>query len=102
MRVRNIFLIVLFSFSINCVFAQEKEINYSSDIEGTLKDNICVITKESPESTKYTLKQVTYYRYSSRQYVKESISYKWSTSKEDKKLTDAGYKLTGKTRKKCS
>ncbi|MDY4790364.1 MAG: hypothetical protein SO179_07360 [Bacteroidales bacterium] len=39
MRVRNIFLIVLFSFSINCVFAQEKEINYSSDIEGTLKDN---------------------------------------------------------------
>ena len=80
---------------------KEVNITYSCK-EGTLKDNKCVITKESPESTKYTLKQVTYYRYSNRQYVKESISYKWSTSKEDKKLTDAGYKLTGKTRKKCS
>ena len=87
--------------SSNSEDTKEVNITYSCK-EGTLKDNKCVITKESPESTKYTLKQVTYYRYSSRQYVKESISYKWSTSKEDKKLTDAGYKLTGKTRKKCS
>ncbi|MDD2577621.1 MAG: hypothetical protein PHV76_08975, partial [Bacteroidales bacterium] len=51
MRVRNIFLIVLFSFSINCVFAQEKEINYSSDIEGTLKDNGRMIVVFSSANT---------------------------------------------------
>ena len=87
--------------SSNSEDVKDVKITYSCK-EGTLKDNKCVITKESPESTKYTLKQVTYYRYSTRQYIKESISYKWSTSKEDKKLLDAGYKLTGKTRKNCS
>ncbi len=90
-----------------CIITTENEektdvnITYSCK-EGILKDNKCVITKESPESTKYTLKEVTYYRYSTRKYVKESISYKWSASKTDKKLLDAGYKLTGKTRKNCS
>lgn len=69
--------------------------------EGTLKDDKCVIVKESTESVKYTLKTVTMYRYSTRKYVKESISYKWSTSKEDSKLIKSGYSLTGTTRKNC-
>lgn len=69
--------------------------------EGTLNNNKCVIESTKEESTKYTSKNVIMYRYSTRKYVKESISYKWSKSKEDKKLIDAGYKLTGKTRKNC-
>lgn len=68
---------------------------------GTLKDNKCVLVNEKEESTKYTLKKVTMYRYSTRTYVKETISYKWSTSKEDSKLIKSGYSLTGKTRKNC-
>lgn len=43
-------------------------------------------------------KQVTYYRYRTRSYVEGTTTYKWSSSKNDKKLLNAGYKLTGKTR----
>ena len=43
-------------------------------------------------------KDVTYYRYRVREYVGGSVDYKWSTSKEDKRLLDSGYKLTGRTR----
>lgn len=55
-----------------------KEVNSTVKVEGT--------------------KEVTYYRYRVREYKGGSVSYKWSTSKEDKKLLDAGYKLTGRTR----
>lgn len=79
---------------------KDVEIKYSCT-EGELKGNKCIITTEKTESTKYTEKSVLMYRYSTRKYVKETISYKWSTSKNDKKLIDAGYKLTGKTRKNC-
>ena len=43
-------------------------------------------------------KKVTYYRYRVREYIGGTTDYKWSTSKSDKKLLDAGYKLTGRTR----
>ena len=43
-------------------------------------------------------KDVTYYRYRVREYKGGTTDYKWSSSKEDKKLLDAGYKLTGNTR----
>ena len=43
-------------------------------------------------------REVTYYRYRIREYVGGNVDYKWSTSKNDKKLLDAGYKLTGRTR----
>ena len=44
------------------------------------------------------IREVTYYRYRIREYVGGTVDYKWSTSKNDKNLLDAGYKLTGKTR----
>ena len=43
-------------------------------------------------------RNVTYYRYRLREFVGGTVDYKWSTSNNDKKLLDAGYKLTGKTR----
>ena len=43
-------------------------------------------------------RNVTYYRYRTRSYVGGTIDYKWSTSKNDTSLINAGYKLTGKTR----
>ena len=44
------------------------------------------------------VREVTYYRYKIREYIGGTTTYKWSTSKNDKKLLNAGYKLTGKTR----
>ena len=43
-------------------------------------------------------RNVTYYRYRLREYIGGTVDYKWSTSNNDKKLIDAGYKLTGRTR----
>ena len=43
-------------------------------------------------------RDVTYYRYRVREYKGGTTDYKWSKSKEDKDLLNAGYKLTGKTR----
>lgn len=43
-------------------------------------------------------REVTYYRYRIREYVEGSVDYKWSYSKEDKNLLDAGYTLTGNVR----
>lgn len=43
-------------------------------------------------------RDVTYYRYRVREYVGGTVDYKWSTSKEDKSLLEAGYTLTGRTR----
>ena len=55
--------------------------------------------KEVPSVVKVTgTRDVTYYRYRIREYVGGTVDYKWSTSKEDKSLLDAGYKLTGRTR----
>jgi hypothetical protein len=63
----------------------------------TLKDKKCykdVTTMVTVEGTR----NVTYYRYRTREYSGGSIDYKWSPSNNDKTLLDAGYKLTGKTR----
>ena len=43
-------------------------------------------------------REVTYYRYRIREYIGGTVDYKWSKSKNDKKLLDDGYKLTGRTR----
>ena len=54
---------------------------------------------EVSSTTKVTdTKEVTYYRYRVREYIGGTPDYKWSTSKNDKELLDAGYKLTGRTR----
>lgn len=45
-------------------------------------------------------KQVTYYRYRIRQYIGGTVDYKWSSSKNDTSLINAGYTLTGNTRTK--
>ena len=47
---------------------------------------------------KTEIREVTYYRYRIREYIGGSVDYKWSTSKNDSKLLNAGYKLTGRTR----
>ena len=47
---------------------------------------------------KTEVREVVYYRYRIREYVGGSVDYKWSTSKNDTKLLNAGYKLTGRTR----
>ena len=45
-------------------------------------------------------RQVTYYRYRIRQYIGGTVDYKWSSSKNDTSLINAGYTLTGNTRTK--
>ena len=55
--------------------------------------------KEIDEVVQKTeVREVVYYRYRIREYVGGSVDYKWSTSKNDTKLLNAGYKLTGRTR----
>lgn len=55
--------------------------------------------KEVPSVVKVTgTRDVVYYRYRIREYIGGTVDYKWSKSKEDKKLLDAGYTLTGRTR----
>ena len=48
------------------------------------------------------VKNVTYYRYRLREYVSQKIDIKWSRSNNDKSLLNAGYKLTGNTKKVSS
>ena len=48
----------------------------------------------------HDVRDVTYYRYATREYINGTIDYKWSTSNNDKNLLDNGYKLTGRTRAK--
>lgn len=69
---------------------------------GTLINNNCVINNNEQETTNYNIVKITYYRYSTKKYVEASTNYKWSSSREDKKLLGSGYSLTGKTRSNCS
>ena len=48
----------------------------------------------------HDVRDVTYYRYATREYINGIIDYKWSTSNNDKSLLNNGYKLTGRTRTK--
>ena len=50
--------------------------------------------------TMHDVRDVTYYRYATREYINGTIDYKWSTSNNDKSLLNNGYKLTGRTRMK--
>ena len=50
--------------------------------------------------TMHDVRNVTYYRYATREYINGTIDYKWSTSNNDKSLLNNGYKLTGRTRTK--
>ena len=50
--------------------------------------------------TMHDVRDVTYYRYATREYINGTIDYKWSTSNNDKSLLNNGYKLTGRTRTK--
>ena len=62
-----------------------------------LRDNKCYQDIETVVPVKET-RNVTYYRYRIRQYIGGTVDYKWSKSKEDKDLLNAGYRLTGRTR----
>ena len=63
----------------------------------TLKDGKCY--KNVTTTEKVTgVRDVTYYRYRTRSYTGGSVDYKWSASDRDTNLTNAGYRLTGKTR----
>lgn len=50
--------------------------------------------------TMHDVRDVTYYRYATREYINGTIDYKWSISNNDKSLLNNGYKLTGRTRTK--
>jgi len=69
------------------------ESGYTLTTDGTK----CYKTESSTVKVTDT-KKVTYYRYRIREYVGGTTDYKWSKSKEDKTLLNAGYKLTGRTR----
>ena len=63
----------------------------------TMKDGKCYETVTTKK--KVTEKRdVTYYRFRTRNYTGGTIDYKWSTSNSDKSLFNSGYTLTGKTR----
>ena len=51
-------------------------------------------------TTRDIFKDVTYYRYKERSYISGTRVTEWSTSQNDTKLVNAGYKLTGN--KQCS
>ena len=65
-----------------------------SDKTYTLNGSVCQKTVNVTKT-----RTVTYYRERSKTYISGNVTYKWSNSKTDKTLLDAGYKLTGKTRK---
>ena len=68
-----------------------------AEYEKTSDGTKCFKEVEKIEKVTETI-DVTYYRYRTREYIAGSVKYKWSTSNNDKKLLDDGYRLTGKTR----
>ena len=82
----------------NTIYEYE-ELNKSCPINYTITSDKTKCYQEIDKVVSKTEKrEVTYYRYRIREYVGGTVDYKWSTSKNDKKLLDAGYKLTGRTR----
>ncbi len=49
---------------------------------------------------KHGVREVTYYRFATREYVGGFVDYKWSTSNHDQNLLNQGYVLTGRTRQR--
>ena len=81
----------------NEVSTKNTEVSCPVGYNKTSDNTKCYKDVEKTEKVTET-RNVTYYRYRIREYIGGTIDYKWSTSKNDKKLLDAGYKLTGKTR----
>lgn len=65
---------------------------------GTNDNGTGCYKKISTDEIRVGYNDVTYYRSKTRTYVDPTTTYKWSSSKNDTKLLNAGYKLTGKTR----
>jgi len=83
---------------INTTYEYE-ELNKSCPANYTITSDNTKCYQEIDKVVSMTEKrEVTYYRYRIREYIGGTVDYKWSTSKNDKKLLDAGYKLTGRTR----
>ena len=61
-------------------------------------NDLLIGQKVTETVTKTGEKDVTYYRYRTREYTEGTTKYKWSNSKTDEALLKEGYKLTGKTR----
>ena len=83
----------------NCV----KTVNVYKDV--TKYDTVTVtvpetVTEKVAKTRKVPIyKKITYYRYRVRKQLTEAgVTYKWSTSKNDKNLLAAGYELTGNKR----
>ena len=81
----------------NEVSTKNTEVSCPLGYTKTSDNTKCYKDVEKTEKVTET-RDVTYYRYRIREYIGGTTDYKWSTSKNDKKLLDAGYKLTGKTR----
>ena len=81
----------------NEVSTKNTEVSCPVGYNKTSDNTKCYKDVEKTEKVTET-RDVTYYRYRIREYIGGTTDYKWSTSKNDKKLLDAGYKLTGKTR----
>ena len=81
----------------NEVSTKNTEVSCPVGYNKTSDNTKCYKDVEKTEKVTET-RNVTYYRYRIREYIGGTTNYKWSTSKNDKKLLDAGYKLTGKTR----
>ena len=75
----------------------EKEADATCPTGQKIKDGKCYKDVTHKETIN-EVRKVTYYRYRLRSYTGGTTDYKWSSSKEDKNLLNAGYKLTGKTR----
>ena len=76
-----------------------EDINYSCPVDYKKTEDGTKCFKNVNSTVKVDgTKKVTYYRYRVREYIGGTTDYKWSKSKEDKELLNAGYVLTGKTR----
>ena len=94
--------------TVSCPAGYSKNENKCVKYEQSTKTATCSVSEKMDNGKCYKdvekivtvtgTRKVTHYRYRVREYVGGTVDYKWSTSKNDKKLLDAGYKLTGKTR----
>ncbi|MBE6138325.1 MAG: hypothetical protein E7173_01090 [Firmicutes bacterium] len=74
-----------------------KNVTYSCDA-GELSGKSCITYKDKYETINI-YETVTYYSYQERKYISGERKIVWSTTKNDTKLIEQGYKLTGKTQK---
>jgi len=83
----------------NITTKEYKDFNKTCPVDYTKTSDGTKCYKEVSSVVEVTgTKDVTYYRYRIREFIGGTVDYKWSSSKNDQKLLDAGYKLTGRTR----